>query len=317
MPEPFGIWCFKTKWLCGGSSHIWQTLVFEIFWEAIEMEDAENAANDDPDDFMEMREVCNHRAEYIRQGWSLHKGSKHAITTTAPVHREPKQTDFLEPYTKLIKIGSWIFITWNFDKSSRLWIRRSRSFKNQTWIAMGGASCGASKIQRFLWHGNDSWRVKAWRGSFEGSREPADGRLTLSLLKVAALRSATFFCPWHLVLEWRDKYMIAIHRWSSTTYTIRGCIGVLTTWVQCYAHSVIQNRGIKNCKDPWSCAGVMHVRLFAWIWDQGSYTLSEANVARQHRRSVSLQALSNSEGLKEGQTSNYQSNSWLNNHAIV
>lgn len=32
------------------------------------MEDAENAANDDPDDFMEMREVCNHRAEYIRQG---------------------------------------------------------------------------------------------------------------------------------------------------------------------------------------------------------------------------------------------------------
>ena len=70
------------------------------------MEDAENAANDDPDDFMEMREVCNHRAEYIRQGWSLQKGSKHAITTTAPVHREPKQTDFLEPYTKLIKIGS-------------------------------------------------------------------------------------------------------------------------------------------------------------------------------------------------------------------
>lgn len=38
------------------------------FWEAIEMEDAENATNDDPDDFMEMREVCNHRAEYIRQG---------------------------------------------------------------------------------------------------------------------------------------------------------------------------------------------------------------------------------------------------------
>jgi len=35
--------------------------------KAIEMEDAENAANDDPDDFMEMREVCNHRAEYIRR----------------------------------------------------------------------------------------------------------------------------------------------------------------------------------------------------------------------------------------------------------
>lgn len=48
--------------------------------KAMETEDAENAPNtDDPDEFMETREVCNHRAEYIRREEAALKDREHRL----------------------------------------------------------------------------------------------------------------------------------------------------------------------------------------------------------------------------------------------